>query len=149
MNSKIKKFSILLLIIDLLLVNAAFMLMNYFKRDTFALSLIYLKLLIAYNFFAVAISLFTRKYFVNYLFLSSFDYASIKFRISFVFFFKVVQVQVVVRKCTLLNVIRYNCYFLIYYEYFTEINMAINREKEIKGWKREKKEELINDFNPE
>ena len=44
---------------------------------------------------------------------------------------------------------RYKCHYLIYYEYFTDINMAIKREKEIKKWRREKKEKLINGFNPE
>jgi putative endonuclease len=44
---------------------------------------------------------------------------------------------------------RYKCYYLIYYECFTDVNMAIQREKELKGWTREKKEELINGFNPD
>ena len=44
---------------------------------------------------------------------------------------------------------RYNCYYLIYYERFQYIQHAIEREKEIKGWIRKKKEKLINDFNPE
>ena len=43
---------------------------------------------------------------------------------------------------------KYNCYNLVYYEYFTDINMAIQREKQIKKWRREKKEKLISDFNP-
>ncbi len=33
---------------------------------------------------------------------------------------------------------RYKCYYLIYYEYFTDINIAIYREKEIKKLRREK-----------
>jgi len=44
---------------------------------------------------------------------------------------------------------RYNCCFLVYYEVFKYINEAIHREKEIKKWKREKKNNLINSFNPE
>ena len=44
---------------------------------------------------------------------------------------------------------KYNCYFLIYYEGFDNIEMAILREKEIKKWRREKKERLIRDLNPE
>ena len=44
---------------------------------------------------------------------------------------------------------RYNCYHLIYYERFQRILDAIGREKEIKGWKRNKKENLIREFNPE
>jgi len=44
---------------------------------------------------------------------------------------------------------KYRCYFLLYYEHFTSIDSAIAREKQIKGYRREKKEGLINDFNPE
>jgi putative endonuclease len=44
---------------------------------------------------------------------------------------------------------KYNCYHLIYYEHFNYIQHAIDREKEIKGWVRRKKEKLINKFNPE
>ena len=44
---------------------------------------------------------------------------------------------------------RYNSYFLLYYERFQQVEDAIAREKEIKGWRREKKELLINSFNPE
>ena len=43
---------------------------------------------------------------------------------------------------------KYNCYNLIYYEHFDYIQDAIDREKEIKGWTRKKKEALINSFNP-
>lgn len=42
---------------------------------------------------------------------------------------------------------KYKCYYLIYFEQFTSIETAINREKQIKGWKRIKKEDLINSFN--
>jgi putative endonuclease len=38
---------------------------------------------------------------------------------------------------------RYKCHYLIYYEHFQYINEAIEREKEIKGWSRKKKEDLI------
>ena len=44
---------------------------------------------------------------------------------------------------------RFNAYFLIYYEHFGQITTAIAREKEIKGWRRSKKEMLINTMNPE
>ncbi len=44
---------------------------------------------------------------------------------------------------------RYYCYWLVYYEEFHYINDAIAREKEIKGWSRKKKEELINQLNPD
>ena len=43
---------------------------------------------------------------------------------------------------------KYNCHFLIYYEEFGNINCAIKREKEIKGWRREKKDTLIASANP-
>jgi len=38
---------------------------------------------------------------------------------------------------------KYKIHILIYYEYFTDISEAIRREKELKGWRREKKIELI------
>ncbi|MBT8262531.1 MAG: GIY-YIG nuclease family protein [Bacteroidia bacterium] len=43
---------------------------------------------------------------------------------------------------------KYNCYYLVYYEQFTEPLAALKREKEIKKWKRSKKHELIIAFNP-
>nr|WP_319572572.1 GIY-YIG nuclease family protein [uncultured Draconibacterium sp.] len=43
---------------------------------------------------------------------------------------------------------KYNCHFLIYYEHFQNIDDAIVREKEIKKWRREKKENLISETNP-
>jgi len=43
---------------------------------------------------------------------------------------------------------QYNAYFLLYYERFEYIAHAIAREKEIKGWRRSKKEALINIENP-
>jgi len=44
---------------------------------------------------------------------------------------------------------KYKCHFLVYNEHFQNINDAIEREKEIKKWRREKKENLINEFNPD
>ena len=44
---------------------------------------------------------------------------------------------------------RYNVFYLVYYERFQFIQHAIEREKEIKGWRRSKKEELICSLNPE
>ena len=41
---------------------------------------------------------------------------------------------------------KYFCYNLIYYEEFHDIRDAISREKELKKWRREKKENLINTF---
>jgi putative endonuclease len=44
---------------------------------------------------------------------------------------------------------RYFCYNLVYWERHEIPTHAIEREKEIKKWRREKKEELINSLNPE
>lgn len=44
---------------------------------------------------------------------------------------------------------KYNAYYLVYWERFEDINDAIVREKEIKGWTRVKKEFLIKELNPE
>jgi len=43
---------------------------------------------------------------------------------------------------------KYNCYNLLYYEQFDVAELAISREKELKKWRREKKEKLITSFNP-
>ncbi len=43
---------------------------------------------------------------------------------------------------------KYNCKFLVYYERFQFIDHAISREKQIKSWRREKKDKLISGFNP-
>ena len=44
---------------------------------------------------------------------------------------------------------RYNVHFLIYYEKFSWIQLAIVREKEIKDLSREKKLNLIKELNPD
>ena len=44
---------------------------------------------------------------------------------------------------------KYNCHFLIFYETYQYVNDVIAREKEIKGWLRIKKINLITNFNPE
>ena len=44
---------------------------------------------------------------------------------------------------------KYYCYQLVYYEHFSNIEHAIAREKEIKKWRREKKDQLIASVNPE
>jgi putative endonuclease len=44
---------------------------------------------------------------------------------------------------------RYSCYWLLYYEDFQYVDDAIAREKEVKKWRREKKEKLICKMNPE
>jgi putative endonuclease len=44
---------------------------------------------------------------------------------------------------------RYNINRLVYFEETTEINEAINREKEIKRWRRSRKIDLIKSMNSE
>ncbi len=43
---------------------------------------------------------------------------------------------------------KYNCKYLVYYQHYDDIRMAISREKQIKKWNRNKKNELITGFNP-
>ncbi len=44
---------------------------------------------------------------------------------------------------------KYRCKYLLYYEKFDDVNMAISREKQLKKWNRTKKSELISSKNPE
>ena len=44
---------------------------------------------------------------------------------------------------------KYCCYNLVYWERHQYVLNAIDREKEIKKWRREKKEALIREFNAE
>ena len=44
---------------------------------------------------------------------------------------------------------KYNVNKLVYYELFYNINDAIHREKELKKWRREKKNNLVAQLNPE
>jgi Predicted endonuclease containing a URI domain len=44
---------------------------------------------------------------------------------------------------------KYNVDKLVYYELFGDPTNAITREKQLKGYSRKKKVELINSFNPE
>ena len=44
---------------------------------------------------------------------------------------------------------KYNLNKLVYFELFFDINEAIKREKEIKKWRREKKNTLVESTNPE
>ncbi|MDI6402412.1 GIY-YIG nuclease family protein [Balneolaceae bacterium ANBcel3] len=43
---------------------------------------------------------------------------------------------------------KYNCDKLVYYEVFSSIGVAIQREKQLKNWKRKWKEELVAGKNP-
>ena len=44
---------------------------------------------------------------------------------------------------------KYNVNKLVYYDYTSDVFSAIAREKEIKGWTRQKKNDLIQSMNPE
>ena len=43
---------------------------------------------------------------------------------------------------------KYNVDKLVYYEYTSDVLTAISREKQIKGWTRKKKNQLIESVNP-
>jgi putative endonuclease len=43
---------------------------------------------------------------------------------------------------------KYNLNKLVYFEEAQDVNVAIAREKEIKKWRREKKNQLVNGDNP-
>lgn len=43
---------------------------------------------------------------------------------------------------------KYNCTKLVYYEVFPDIEQAIKREKQLKHFKREWKNQLVNSINP-
>ena len=42
----------------------------------------------------------------------------------------------------------YHCVYLVHREHFRDIRDAIAREKQLKGWRREKKNTLIAETNP-
>lgn len=44
---------------------------------------------------------------------------------------------------------RYKTIKLVYYEHGNDVNTAIAREKQLKGWLRKRKNELIETMNPE
>ena len=44
---------------------------------------------------------------------------------------------------------RYNVKKLVYYEVYESIEEAIKREKQLKSWKRDWKNKLIDDMNPD
>lgn len=44
---------------------------------------------------------------------------------------------------------KYNIKYLLYYEEFTDVHGALAREKQLKGWRRSKKERLISEYNPD
>ncbi len=44
---------------------------------------------------------------------------------------------------------RYNVTKLVYFENTSDVHSAISREKQLKGWRREKKNRLVESMNPE
>ena len=44
---------------------------------------------------------------------------------------------------------KFYCYNLLYYEETSYVLNAIDREKQLKGWSRKKKEALVNQINPQ
>ena len=44
---------------------------------------------------------------------------------------------------------RYHVHKLVYYETTSDVMSALEREKELKGWRREKKNALVETMNPE
>ena len=44
---------------------------------------------------------------------------------------------------------RYHCVHLVYYEHYRDVRDAIGREKQLKGWRRQKKNTLIATLNPQ
>ncbi len=43
---------------------------------------------------------------------------------------------------------KYNVHKLVYFESTSDVRSAIEREKQLKGWRRSKKDELITKTNP-
>lgn len=43
---------------------------------------------------------------------------------------------------------KYQIKYLVYFESFTDIKVAIQREKQIKTWSRKRKNQLIKELNP-
>ncbi|HYE11943.1 MAG TPA: GIY-YIG nuclease family protein [Patescibacteria group bacterium] len=44
---------------------------------------------------------------------------------------------------------KYNVNKLVYFDTTTDVRAAIEREKQIKGWTRHKKDDLVNSINPQ
>ena len=44
---------------------------------------------------------------------------------------------------------RYHCAHLVYFEHYRDVRDAIAREKQLKGWRRQKKNTLIATLNPQ
>jgi putative endonuclease len=44
---------------------------------------------------------------------------------------------------------KFNCHMLVWFEQINDVSSAILKEKQMKKWKRENKENVINAMNPE
>ena len=44
---------------------------------------------------------------------------------------------------------KYNVEYLVYYEVTSDVKTAIEREKQIKGWNRKRKNQLVESANPD
>jgi len=44
---------------------------------------------------------------------------------------------------------KYKCWYLVYFEYYQDVETGIDRETQLKKWSRSKKDALISGFNPE
>ena len=44
---------------------------------------------------------------------------------------------------------KYKCFYLVYWEHYNDADTAIDRETQLKKWRRDKKDALINEFNPD
>lgn len=44
---------------------------------------------------------------------------------------------------------KYKCFYLVYFEHYQDVQIAIDRETQLKKWNRAKKENLIKGFNSE
>ena len=44
---------------------------------------------------------------------------------------------------------KYNVEYLVYYEVTSDVKTAIEREKQIKGWNRKRKNQLVESTNPD
>lgn len=44
---------------------------------------------------------------------------------------------------------KYNAHKIVYFEEYSEINLAIAREKQLKSWRRDKKNSLVETINPD
>ncbi len=44
---------------------------------------------------------------------------------------------------------KYNVHKLVYFEHTEDVRSAISREKQLKGWRRDKKDALISRTNPD